>query len=168
MLTLRLTRPEDIGQISLVLATSWRTAYRGMVADDYLNTLKDDHWVAFLTAELTNDTLFSMVLQDREAIIGASVIRKSETDGEVHLISLYLLPDRIGQGLGHIFYCGIEKEMQSRGFSKCTLDVLENNERAIRFYRSHGFLEADSGITAVLGEHSYPCKVFEKTLPKIG
>jgi ribosomal protein S18 acetylase RimI-like enzyme len=117
-----------------------------------------------LTAGLNEDTVFSMVLQDSNEIIGASILAKSEKTSEARMISLYLLPDKIGQGLGHIFYGAIEKELINRGFAKCVLDVLKNNERAISFYRLHGFTDINTESTAILDGQSYVCKVFEKVI----
>ena len=44
MINVRMTQIKDILQISLVLAESWKLAYRGIVDDDYLDSLKTDHW----------------------------------------------------------------------------------------------------------------------------
>jgi ribosomal protein S18 acetylase RimI-like enzyme len=164
MVSIRIAAIEDIEQISRVLAASWKTAYRGIVNDDYLDSLADNHWVDFLTVGLNGGSVFAMVLQNGQEIIGASILSKSKKKGEVHLISLYLVPDKIGQGLGCIFYHEIEKEMVKRGFAKCVLDVLENNQRAIRFYKSHDYIGTDTETPVTLGEQSYVCKVFEKVL----
>lgn len=160
----RISEIDDIENISLVLALSWKTAYRGIVHDDYLDSLKDNHWVEFLTDGLNNDSIFSMVIENNQEIIGASILGKTEKEREVNLISFYLLPDKIGHGFGHTFYSAIEVELRNRGFLNCVIDVLENNTRAIRFYKSHGFTDVGREISAALGERNYTCKVFEKAL----
>ena len=162
MVSTRIAKIEDANNISIVLATSWKSAYRGIVGDDYLDPLKDSHWVDFLNNGLSGDAVFSMVLLEDQQIIGASILGTSENKGEIHLISLYLLPEKIGQGFGHIFYSDIEKEIRARGFSKCVLDVLKNNIRAIKFYEAHGFVDAHRNATTKLGERDYPYMVFEK------
>jgi len=164
MIQTRIAYPEDINMVSAVLAASWKTAYRGIVNDDYLNSIQDNHWVAFLITGIGNGTIFSMILESNKNIIGAAIIGKGETDIEANLISFYLLPDKIGRGYGHTFYSGIEKELKNRGFSKCVLDVLEHNARANRFYNSHGFVDINKRITADLGGYTYTCKVFEKRI----
>jgi len=164
LISVRMAQAEDINRISLVLATSWKAAYRGIVDDDYLDSLKDDHWVDFLTARLSGSAIFSMVLQEKQEIVGASILGKSEKENDVHMISLYLLPDKIGQGFGHAFYSEIEKEMRSKDFSKCLIDVLENNERAIKFYKAHGFTDTRMEAKTTLGKRDYPYKIFEKAL----
>jgi len=160
----RMAGAGDIDRISFVLAASWKTAYRGIIADDYLDSLKNDRWVDFLTEKLRDNAVFSMILQDNEEIIGASVLAESEKEGQVHLVSIYLLPDKIGHGFGHVFYTGIENEMRKRGFAKCVLDVLEQNKRAITFYETHGFADTLTETAAVIGEQSYICKILEKEL----
>ena len=164
LISVRMTQTQDIDRISLVLVTSWKTAYRGIVDNEYLDSLRDDHWVEFLTSALNGDTIFSMVLLEDQEIVGASILGKSETEHEVHMISLYLLPEKIGQGYGHTFYSEIEKEMRNKGFTKCVIDVLENNERAIRFYTAHGFADMHVEAETTLGKRNYLYKVFEKTL----
>ena len=165
MVQTRKSRIEDVNNISHVLASSWKTAYRGIVHDDYLDALKHDHWVEFLTTGLSNDSIFSMVIESNQEIIGAAILNETEKEREVNLRAFYLLPDKIGKGFGHTFYNDIETELKGRGFLNCVIDVLENNSRAIRFYETHGFIDTGKTIdNVVLGTQNYSCKVFEKAL----
>lgn len=163
-MNIRIANLEDINRISCVLAASWKTAYRGIVNDDYLDSLKNDHWVEFLTSGLGNSKVSSMIIENSQEIIGAAIMGKTEKDGEVCLISFYLLPDRIGQGFGHTFYTKLENELINQGFTNCVLDVLENNNIAINFYKAHGFVDTNTETTAVLGKQSYVCKILEKRI----
>lgn len=165
MIQTRIAYPEDINMVSTVLATSWKTVYRGIVNDDYLNSIQNNHWVDYHITGIGNRTIFSMILESNKSIIGAAIIGKGKTDIEANLISFYLLPDKIGRGYGYAFYSGIEQELKYRGFSKCVLDVLEHNTRAKRFYKSHGFVDINKRITDDLGGYTYNCKVFEKIIP---
>lgn len=164
MIEVRLAKSGEIAGISSVLAKSWRFAYRGIVSDSYLDTLPDEHWVSFLTSALEGDSIFSMILIDGGEIAGASILGKSEKEKEIHLISLYLMPDKISKGLGRLFYSAVEREIIARGYKKCVLDVLENNSRAIGFYKARGFAQSGTKSSAVLGDISYPCLFFEKAL----
>lgn len=164
MLRIKIADMKDISKISSVLAASWKTAYRGIVDDDYLDSLKSDHWVDFLVSGLKDKRIFSMIMENNQETIGAAILSKTEEERVACLMSFYLVPDKIGRGFGHDFYIWIEAELKNRGFSKCALDVLEKNKRAIRFYESHGFVDTKREIKATLGEHDYTCRVFEKTL----
>jgi ribosomal protein S18 acetylase RimI-like enzyme len=161
MRCIRTSGIEDIDNISKVLAASWKTAYRGIVNDDYLDSLTDNHWIELLNTGMNNDGVFAMVIEDQD-IIGAAILGKTEKEHEINLISFYLHPDKIGQGFGHVFYNGIEAELKAKGFSECVLDVLEYNKRAIRFYESHGFAITNSEVLTTLGNHEYVCKVYRK------
>ncbi len=163
MVSIRTAGFEDIAAISSVLAASWKTAYRGIVNDDYLDLLTDGHWIDFLNTGMNNSSVFAMVIEEQN-IIGAAVLSKAEKEKEINLKAFYLLPDKIGQGFGHAFFNGIEAGLKAQGFSKCVLDVLENNKRAIRFYEAHGFISTDSEMVTTLGSHDYVCKIYEKNL----
>ncbi len=160
----RVSTNDDVETISFVLASSWKTAYRGIVHDDYLDSLQDSRWVEFLRTGIDNGYVFSLVIENNQEIIGAAILCKTEKPNEANLISFYLLPEKIGQGLGHKFYVAIEAELRNRGFLNCTLDVLESNSRAIRFYEAHGFESTGNTVIATLGEKNYTCAVFEKTI----
>ena len=162
MVNVRTSSLEDISTISRVLALSWKSAYRGIVHDEYLDSLSDNHWIDFLNTGMSNNTVFPMVLEQEKNMIGAAIL--SAEKKEIHLISFYLIPEKIGHGFGHLFYNGVETELKRRGFTKCVLDVLQDNCRAIRFYETHGFLDTNERIIAKLGECEYTCKLYEKTL----
>ena len=153
---------QDVNAISCVLASSWKSAYRGIVHDEYLDLLNDNHWVDFLNTGIENQTVFAMILEKEEKIIGAAIL--SADAKEAHLRALYLAPEKIGGGFGQLFYSGIETELMRKGFTKCVLDVLQDNNRAIRFYEAHGFFDTNKKIHTKLGEYEYTCKVYEKNL----
>ena len=111
---------------------------------------------------MSSKAVFSMVLEQDEDIIGSAILIKEEE--QAHLLSFYLAPEIIGHGYGHIFYNGVEAELKRRGFVKCVLDVLLDNDRAIRFYEAHGFRDTNKRIIANLGDCEYTCKLYEKSL----
>lgn len=164
MANTRIARQSDAGTISGILAASWKSAYRGIVDDDCLDSLRTDHWTDFVTAGIEKGDIFSMLLETGGELIGAAIIGKAEKDDAAHLISFYLLPDKIGQGFGHTFYCSLEAELKKRGFAACCLDVLENNDRAVRFYEAHGFIYTGERVAVGLGAHEYTCRVYEKAI----
>lgn len=50
MIQVRIASLEDVNEISYILAASWKSAYRGIVHDEYLDSINHNHWVDFLTA----------------------------------------------------------------------------------------------------------------------
>jgi GNAT superfamily N-acetyltransferase len=155
---------EDAAAISDLLTASWKSAYRGIVNDPYLDELDSVHWVDYLISGMKDKSIWAMVLEKDRDMIGAAVLRETENKGQAELISFYLSPDRIGQGFGHVFYAAIEGEIKSRSLKKCVLDVLEHNNRAIQFYEKHGYAHTGHQIEVSLGKDKYVCKVYEKSL----
>jgi hypothetical protein len=51
-------------EISRFLAKCWKSGYRDIINGDYLSSLEDDHWVAFLETGIKDNTV-SFVLFPR-------------------------------------------------------------------------------------------------------
>ena len=162
--TVRIARQEDALAISQVLAASWKSAYKGLVADDYLDSLREDHLVAFLIKGMADNSLFAMLLEENSQLIGASILKKTDVPSIIELTAIYLLPGTIGQGYGYTFFRAIEAEMIKRGYTRCVLDVLVSNSRAIRFYEKNGFVDDGQTIAAKLGNNEYTCRIMRKQL----
>ena len=162
--TVRIAQKKDALTISQVFAASWKSAYKGLVTDDYLNSLRENHWIAFINNGMADDSLFAIVLEENSQIIGACILKKTDDSPTIELTAIYLLPDTIGHGYGNAFYRAIEAEMIKRGYTYCVLDVLESNSRAIRFYEKNGFVDDKQTIVAKLGDKDYTCRIMRKQL----
>ncbi len=160
----RTAEKADIAALSRVLAASWKSAYRGIVGDAYLDELAENHWENYLRVGLQSGRLLVMALEEEAKLTGVAIIDIAKPEKTAELVSFYLLPERIGRGFGHTFYTGIEAALLAKGFTSCRLDVLGGNGRAIRFYESHGFTDTGQTVSATLGDRSYTCKVYEKTI----
>lgn len=141
MLEYQTATKRDLSRLSRQLQESYKSAYRGMMEDTYLNSLKEDHWVPILGNTLDNggSCLFA---QEDGRIIGSAAYGQTameECEGYAELYAIYLLPQAMGRGIGHCLYERVERGMKARGYIGCVLEVLAQNERAIRFYRGHGF-----------------------------
>ena len=162
MLVIRDAILEDVSAIGNVICLSWQSAYRGIVRDKYLDSLDGAHWRDRLHDSFSNNISFGMVLEEDKKIIGSAILTSKKR--EVNLVSFYLIPEKIGQGLGHFFYNGLEEELRQKGFKKCKLDVLQDNIRAIHFYELHGYIDVKTIFTIQLDDCEYKCKAYEKKL----
>jgi ribosomal protein S18 acetylase RimI-like enzyme len=151
--SIRPATPDDARGITVIHVEAWQAAYRGIVPDDYLDSLSIDAretvWRQIL---LTGDSS-TWVAMESETIVGwisAAGSRDSDagtSTGEVWAI--YVAPARWGTGVGRSLCETAESYLRQQGFSEVTLWVLRDNERAVRFYRSNGFV-VDSGHTKTL------------------
>jgi ribosomal protein S18 acetylase RimI-like enzyme len=147
---IRTPRPSDRAEdISRVYALSWKTAYRGILTDHYLNTLPLDHWVPMLQENL----FCSLILSDGHQIIGTAGFGRSRDAsmsdwGEI--ISLYLLPGYLRRGFGSSLLQAAETELAAKGFRSIFLWVLSDNLPALRFYEIKGYTPTAEHISVFI------------------
>ncbi|HBU12230.1 MAG TPA: N-acetyltransferase [Clostridiales bacterium] len=164
---IRLAKEKDIPIMGDIIAESWKTAYRGIVEDAYLDELRGERWGDFLREGMENGALTCLLLLCEEQAVGVSVARASRFTaylGDAELVSLYLLPSYMGKGLGGKLLLSAMNEMRRQGYVHCVLDVLCENARAISFYERKGLYKTGEQIEAVLGEQKLPCHIMRGKL----
>ncbi|MBR9759241.1 GNAT family N-acetyltransferase [bacterium] len=126
-----------------------------------LYTPEDLH--AFLTGvyseksvseELNNPDLQFQVLTQEEELVGFAKIGPVHVPAEnpapsaMELWQLYVRQEFLGQGLGKKLMAWAEEQFALRKAPEVYVSVFSENERAIRFYESHGFKK--------IGEYGFP------------
>ena len=140
---------DSLEQISGIYAAAWRTAYRGLVPDAYLERLDDGTWVPFLKQALED----CLLLEYRGRLVGTSCALPARDDrwsGWGEVVSLYLLPEYRGKGLGGPLLEAAVEKLNAQGFPRTYLWVLEANLPARRFYERHGFSPSGERTSSVL------------------
>ena len=133
-----LLKDDDIFEISNIYEKSWKYAYKGIVPQEYLNSISKGSW----TNTITKAGLYTLVLIENEMIIGTASFCKSrweKYEGYGEIVSIYFLPDYIGKGYGNLLLKKCIEELKTLGFMKLLLWVLEDNINARRFYEKNGF-----------------------------
>lgn len=133
----RTAGPQDALAVETVRLTTWRVAYRGLVPQDFLDSLEPRERPAIpgVTTLLASDP-------DPVAMAAYGPSRDDDLDG-LELYALYVLPERWGTGLGH-HLLELAGDVRS-------LWVLEDNDRARGFYAAHGFRPDGSAKVLDLG-----------------
>lgn len=132
------TARDDKMAISQVYEESWKSAYQGIIPQDYLDALPKGSWVK----TLDNPARPSLIMLDGEKIVGVSSVgaaRAGEMAGFGEIISIYLLPAYCGRGYGKQLLQAAVGHLVSLGFDDIYLWVLADNLRARRFYEQYGF-----------------------------
>lgn len=145
VITYRIPTLADIKKVSEQIMLSYVSAYEGLMNPEFLSTLKADHWEPILQESIQNGDTCLIAEYDGN-IIGSTVFGTALVDGKTYAQwhAFYLLPQYIGIGAGHLFYQKIEEEMVCQKCIRCTLEVLSSNDRAIKFYISHGFKKSET------------------------
>lgn len=154
MLTLREASAADAGLISRINAASWRTCYRSFISDDYLSRLPDEYWVPSVRSWLASGQMAGIIAEADGSAAGAILFGRGRDEqygdwGE--LVSLYLLPEYIRNGIGSILLDEALRSLRAEGYTRFYLWAIEGNTAADLFYRKHGFTQTQERIPYRIG-----------------
>lgn len=137
-------------EVSRIYEESWKFAYQGIIPQSYLDGIPTGLWAA----NLDQGGRWSLVLEEGGRLIGTSSAGPSRWRGYPdfgEVVSLYLLPERMGRGYGGPLLEAAVKTLAEQGFRDVLLWVLEENRRARRFYEKYGFRPAGDVMEQEIG-----------------
>lgn len=147
---------DDAARLGRVHVEAWRAAYRGILADDYLDSMSDIRHAAY----------WARILDDTDRAVG-TFIAESEQNGIVgfadcgperggppgfgEVMALYLLPDWQHRGTGRRLVGACAVHLAGEGFSGLAIWTLQDNP-ARGFYEALGGTPAETRKTHIGGE----------------
>ena len=141
---IRLARLEDAPGIAKVQVDSWRTSYKGLIADEFLAALSYEHrtqvWSQNLTDPQNGSFLYVAETKPGEMVgfVSAGPEREGDPNYLGELYAIYLLQQAKRKGLGRKLVDIVMRELCERGFSSMLLWVLKDNLPARKFYEEVG------------------------------
>ncbi|WP_352399822.1 GNAT family N-acetyltransferase [Anaerotignum sp.] len=145
---------KDATAISYIHAASWKVAYQALLPQAYLDQLPYDFWVEAFTNWISTGQMTAKLIYDQQTPVGCIAYCKSRDAALANwgeIVSIYLLPQYLGTGLGKKLMHFALTDLKKQGFSNIYLWVLENNRRAISFYEKSGFIRTDDKIKMDVG-----------------
>jgi len=158
---LRAMRAEDADDVAALHATSWRSAYRGMLTDDFLdNDVVADRqavWRERLHGP-TTETAFGVVAEGAAGqLIGFTYVLLHHDPVWGSLIdNLHVHPEHKGGGIGGRLLQSVATQLGPEHTQPCFLWVLDANEPAKRFYARMGAEFAEQAMAPPFGGVSLP------------
>ncbi len=142
MITYRSITAADAATVAHIHATSWRTAYRGILPDAYLDRDMDAdrlaHWQHRL-AEPDERDVGVLALQDAMPVGFAFAVRDEHERWGSLLDNLHVLPELRGRGVGRDLMRGVVTQLlQAGSVAGLHLWVFEDNHDALAFYTRLG------------------------------
>ncbi|HXD53580.1 MAG TPA: GNAT family N-acetyltransferase [Solirubrobacteraceae bacterium] len=139
---IRDARPGDERAVADVHVRSWKTAYRGLLPDDYLDALRPEDRIPGYAFGSTSDPVTLLALGEDGGLLGFATFGASRDDdapaaGE--LFALYVDPDRRRTGTGRALLDQTRARLAERGHGEAIAWVLRGNEDAERFYEADGW-----------------------------
>lgn len=143
---LRRATVADAQAIAAIRIEGWRTSYRGMIPDTYLDNMQLDenvlHWRTILQAMPTKeDSLFVYVAVNDEEVVGfvsAMKLLEPKMDKGAEINAIYLRPQWQRCGIGKRLLHKAARSLQAMGCNSCVIWVIDGNSQARNFYEELG------------------------------
>lgn len=143
MIQVRAAVPTDTDEVARLQARSWRSAYRGLIAQDFLDGLSPEFFAARYTFGRMGLRMPSTVV----AVEGAAILGLATTglchDGRLpnfgELMAMYVDPAQLRRGVGRSLMAAARQRLRLVGVAGAVLWVLEGNAAARRFYERDGW-----------------------------
>ena len=142
---IRRATAEDARAIAVIHVAASQAAYRGLIPDEHLAAFtverREAIWREILT---TGDADVWIAEEDGRGQGWICVGCSRDPDAgptTAELQTMYIDPASWRQGIGRALWAEAEPHLRAQAVTAVTLWVLEENARAIAFYRSLGFFE---------------------------
>ena len=141
---------DDKLSVSRIYEESWRAAYRGILPQDYLDSIPAGRWVPYLE-QARRHVLLLEAGPCLAGVASCAASRDPSLPEHGELVSLYLLPAYQGRGYGRLLLEAALAELRALGHQEVFLWVLEENHPARRFYERAGFTAAARWQEDIIG-----------------
>jgi GNAT superfamily N-acetyltransferase len=165
---LREATSEDAPTIASVAADAWWAGPASALTADAVRTaladLYDEAFLREVAAEAADESEFRFLVavdepdedepdedEPEERVVGFASAALEWTD-EVELFTLYVDPDRWGEGIGTELLETIAEWAAERGAERVVCSALAENPVAVSFFEERGFDRARTVLTEVGGE----------------
>jgi len=137
----RLAGPEDADTIAAIHTASWRTAYRGILDDEFLDGPLDDYsrdrWRVWFTL-IGGPPAHLLLAEQNNTPVGFLCVVHSGGEFGALIANLHVVQDARGSGIGSRLLREAAHLVQEEGGKTMHLWVYSGNSDAIRFYDREG------------------------------
>jgi len=133
----------DARAIAQVRIDSWRTTYRGLIPDAYLDGMELDAsvaiWDRVLGAATTTAVVF-VATRDGEVVgfAAGNALKEPKHGADAELTAVYLRRDVQRAGIGHRLVGAVVDAMRTRGATAMVVWTIAGNKGARAFYEQLG------------------------------
>ena len=142
-ITIRPASVDDAAAIARVRVDAWRTAYRGIVPDAYLDAMDVEAsaqmWDRVLAAAATKASVF--VAENDGEVVGfaaANLLQEPKHDFNAELSAIYLRRDYRRAGIGRRLVRAVTQAQREKGANGLIVWVIAKNQAARSFYEALG------------------------------
>ncbi|MCM3094358.1 GNAT family N-acetyltransferase [Cytobacillus sp. AMY 15.2] len=138
---IRKAKLDDALGIAKVHVDSWRTTYKGIIPNDFLNNLSYEQRTESWKKNIAREDNYVVIAENKEGqIIGFADAWKRDNNAVENsgdLTSIYLLEEYQGKGIGKKLFRELFRHIKQLGYGKVFVEVLEENKTRF-FYEYYG------------------------------
>ena len=141
--TIRLACAADAPAIAEVRVNAWRTTYRGMIPDAYLDAMKVEDsavlWAKVLAAAPNTTSTFVAEIDGRVVGFASGIMKPEAKQGfDAELTGIYVVREAQGAGIGKRLVAAVAAAQRSHGATGMIVWVIAGNKIARAFYQRLG------------------------------
>ncbi len=139
---IRNIKRKDIFEVVDIQINGWKTAYKGIVDDEYLQAMNREEKIkkreqdymqnGFIVAELNKKVVGFCRYIDNNSF------SKEIQEADCELLALYVAPNLKYRGIGTKLFQYVTQEFKNKGRTKMILWCLKDNEPSKKFYTKMG------------------------------
>lgn len=153
-MTIRPATSSDLDAIAALHVRSWRSTYRGIMPNDFLDgPVEDDrlsHWRELM--EEVDGGRTTLVAEADDGVAGFVSATSSGEDGvDAYIEHIHVRPALKGAGIGRRLLAGAAHRLIAQGHLSVYLLVFSDNHQAIRFYERLGGVTTSDGTEEMAG-----------------
>lgn len=141
-ISIRKAESKDAPALGRIQVMSWRSAFRNIASDAYLdNMVNEEHQAEDWKEILADAEQVIFVAEKENQLVGYAWAHKEdnqEIPWDAELISMHILPEYKRQGLGRRLFAATAKQLKQKDCKSICLWVLEDNSPSRRFYEALG------------------------------
>lgn len=126
---------EDARQIAQILVEDWKTAYRGIIDSDYLESLDAEERYR---RELRRYGVYTVAAAGSEILGFAWNDMTVGEDADCEIVALYVRCDKRKSGIGRALFLNSMDAFRAAGKRKMIVWCLKENDAARKFYEKMG------------------------------
>lgn len=155
---IRKINEKDIPSIADIQVNGWKTAYKGIIDDDILDTMNKEEKIGRLKESYQKNGF--IVAEFKDEIVGfcryidSNEFTPDMQDIDCEITALYVKPDLKYNGIGTKLFQFVINEFKTKNKTKMILWCLKDNEPSKKFYTKMGGEIVKERLLKI-GEKSY-------------